>query len=506
VRRFTHYLEILLIVLAIGARLLPGPRIVDDAYITFRYARNLTGGMGLVYNSGEAVLGTTSPLYALTLAASSFLGGGTQAPFPIIAWLINALADGITCWLIIRIATRLGYRNAGLATAAVWAIAPWSVTFAIGGMETSFLIALMTATLYMVVSSRPIQAALLASLCILARPDALLLVGLLVVERTRRALPEGSFNRKLERVGPWEIVAFASPLLLWTVFAQITYGSPFPHSITAKVAAYAIPGEAGLVRLMQHYATPFVAHETLGIWWIGAGLVLFPALYTSGSIASIRQRRSTWPMFLYPWVYFAVFAIANPLIFRWYLVPPLPMYFLGIFIGIESLANAARKPVLTAGFTLVFLLFSLNAWTLRPDHGPNRPAPEMAYIRLELLYEQASSRLRDDLEPGQTVAAGDIGTIGYYSNARILDTVGLISPEATTYYPLPEQAYVINYAISAQLINDLRPDHLVMLEVYGRQTLLRDSHFLDSYTLVEEIPTDMYGSDGMLIFSRQSLD
>lgn len=492
--------------LAIGARLLPGPRIVDDAYITFRYARNIAGGMGLVYNYGEAVLGTTSPLYALTLAASSFLGGGTQAPFPTIAWLLNALADGITCWLIIRIATRLDHRNAGLATAAVWAIAPWSVTFAIGGMETSFLIALMTATLYMYVSSRPIGAALLASLCVLARPDALLLVGLLVVERARQALPEGPLNRKLERVNYWEIIAFASPLLLWTVFAQITYGSPFPHSISAKVAAYSLPSEAGLVRLIQHYATPFVAHETLGTWWIGVGLVLFPALYTSGSIGVIRQRRSTWPIFLYPWVYFAVFAIANPLIFRWYLVPPLPMYFLGIFIGIERLANAVRRPILTTGFALIFTLFSLNAWTLHPDHGPTRPAPEMAYIRLELLYEQAASLLQDDLESGQTIAVGDIGTLGYITNARILDTVGLISPDATTYYPLPERAYVINYAIPAQMINDLRPDYLVMLEVYGRQTLLRDSRFLDSYTLVEEIPTDMYGSEGMLIFSRQSLD
>jgi hypothetical protein len=130
----------------------------------------------------------------------------------------------------------------------------------------------------------------------------------------------------------------------------------------------------------------------------------------------------------------------------------------------------------------------------------------MAYIRLELLYEQAASLLQDDLESGQTIAVGDIGTLGYITNARILDTVGLISPDATTYYPLPERAYVINYAIPAQMINDLQPDYLVMLEVYGRQTLLRDSRFLDSYTLVEEIPTDMYGSEGMLIFSRQSLD
>jgi hypothetical protein len=502
VRRFTHYFEILIILLAITARLVPGPRIVDDAYITFRYARNLVGGEGLVYNPGEAVLGTTSPLYALTLTAFSFLSGGTQAPFPAIAWLLNALADGLTCMLIIRLASRLGHRNAGLAAAVVWAIAPWSVTFAIGGMETSLLIALMTATLYMFVSSRPIGAALCAGLCVLARPDALLLVAPLALERIRQSLPEGRFNHKREPLRLWEVVAFASPLLIWTIFAQTTYGSPFPHSITAKVAAYELPSEAGLVRLLQHYATPFVAHETLGLWWIGLGLLLFPILHVSGSIEMIRRRVRTWPLFLYPWIYFAVFALANPLIFRWYLVPPLPMYFLGIFMGIERLARAARKPIITSVVAVIAALLSLNAWTLRPDHGPTRPAPEMAYIQLELLYERAASILQSELDQNQVIALGDIGTVGYLTDARILDTVGLISPDATAYYPLPETAYAINYAIPTQLIIDLEPDYLILLEAYGRNTLLRDPDFLNTYSLLERIPTDMYGSDGMLIYAR----
>jgi hypothetical protein len=33
-------------------RLLAGSRTIDDAYITFRYARNLAEGPGFVYNPG----------------------------------------------------------------------------------------------------------------------------------------------------------------------------------------------------------------------------------------------------------------------------------------------------------------------------------------------------------------------------------------------------------------------------------------------------------------------
>ncbi|HEC35405.1 MAG TPA: hypothetical protein ENI39_02600, partial [Anaerolineae bacterium] len=63
-----RFLLLVLVLLALAARLVPGPRTVDDAYITFRYARNLVEGRGFVYNLGERVLGTTTPLYTLLLS------------------------------------------------------------------------------------------------------------------------------------------------------------------------------------------------------------------------------------------------------------------------------------------------------------------------------------------------------------------------------------------------------------------------------------------------------
>ena len=95
-----HSLERILIaallLLALSARLIPGERIVDDAYITFRYARNLVEEAGLVYNPpsaalrrgsgqgsghcGERVLGTTTPLYTLLLAGLSLATGCRDLP------------------------------------------------------------------------------------------------------------------------------------------------------------------------------------------------------------------------------------------------------------------------------------------------------------------------------------------------------------------------------------------------------------------------------------------
>lgn len=40
----------------------------DDQFIIFRYVNNIISGHGFVYNIGERVLGSTTPLYTLLLA------------------------------------------------------------------------------------------------------------------------------------------------------------------------------------------------------------------------------------------------------------------------------------------------------------------------------------------------------------------------------------------------------------------------------------------------------
>ena len=156
--------------------------------------------------------------------------------------------------------------------------------------------------------------------------------------------------------------------------------------------------------------------------------------------------------------------------------------------------------VLLAPFAL-----SLQDWTLHPDHGLDRPAPEMAWYELELLYRQAAETLAPTLSPQTTLAASDVGVLGYFTDARILDTVGLNSPGALRYYPLDPGIYVINLATSPDLILDTRPDYLVLLEVYGREGLFKDPRFWRTYHLIRKIPTDIYTSDGMLLFAKTTL-
>jgi hypothetical protein len=500
---------------AFGLRILPGPRTIDDAFITFRYTRNLLEGNGPVFNPGERVLGTTTPLYMGLLAIVSLPLGGPQAPFPVIAMVINALADAFACLLLIGIGRELRFPAAGWAAALLWAISPMSVTFAVGGMETSLYIFLLLAVFYFRLRGRLDVMSWLSGLAFLCRPDALLLIIPVWIELFFRLAQRSGLRTAVGKILRVSLPVSAI-ILGWFAFAYGYYGTLLPHSMLAKSVAYLLDPKAGLIRMIQNYATPFFEHLTFGTWVILVTAPLYLFLSGIGTLGAERLRPGEGAAagLLFPWIYFLVFTVANPLIFRWYLAPPFPFLFLSIFIGVAVLLRMAptarpgrtRIPAILFGAVVLscFLLY-IRGWTFHPDHGSTHPAPEMAYIRLELLYRQAADDLAPRLLPGQTVAAGDVGVLGYYLEAPILDTVGLNSAQSIRYYPLPENMYVIVYAMPPGLIIDLRPEYLILLEVYGRNGLLLDPRFLDLYRECMRYPTDIYGSKSLLVFCRKDL-
>jgi arabinofuranosyltransferase len=491
--------------LALAARLVPGERTVDDAYITFRYARNVVEGVGFVYNPGEHVLGTTTPLYTLLMAGLALVTGSRD--FPALALAVNALAGGLSVGLLYALGKQLnGHPAPAAAIALLWALSPHSVTFAIGGMETDLTIALLIAAAYTHVTNRPRAMAILSALALLARPDAAILLGLLWLDLllARRRVP-------------WHEGLIALAILApWLIFGTLYFGSPITNSVSAKSAAYLIPPNSAFLRLLQHYATPFFEQNVLPPQGIFVALVVYCGLCTLGSIDALHRDRKAWPLIAYPFAYFAVFALANPLIFRWYLSPPVPFYFLLIVIGVWTVArdlgkllgrHAAKLQYAAFSlFTIAALALTLNAWTLRPGHGPDRPAPEMAWFGGEIVYRQIALDLKEQLEPSDVVAIADIGTFGYYSEAHILDPVGLVSPDSSRYYPIPPDQHANALAIPAQWILDQQPGYVIMLEAYIRHTLLESDEFNAQYELLNAIETDILESSAFMVFRRSDLD
>ena len=116
---------------------------LEDAFITFRYADNISAGKGFVYNQGEHVLGTTTPLWTLVLAAARSAG----ATDPV----ASSRTAGIMCDIATLALLAFVFRKKGdflfIATAMMVAVSPGVVTMSVSGMETPLLLLLMTAAL-----------------------------------------------------------------------------------------------------------------------------------------------------------------------------------------------------------------------------------------------------------------------------------------------------------------------------------------------------------------------
>jgi hypothetical protein len=507
-------LIIVVIVLVIFVRAIPGPRTIDDAFITFRYSRNIVEGQGFVYNPGSKVLGTTTPLFTVLMAAISWIVRGQDFPYYAIA--VSALADaGIGALLFLLARHTTGNRWMGALLGVLWAVAPRSVTFAVGGMETSVNILWMVAAFWVyIVRGNSARVGVFAALGILTRIDAAIWIGPLFAFQLLDFWRTKDAKSLIQRL-PWKTwLAFGITFLPWFVFSMAYFGSPFPRSLTAKTVAYVMPPGAALVTFMQNYATPFFEFDTLGQIGTMLAAVIYVILSLFGILYISRRVPRLLPFLIYPWLYAAIFSIANPLIFRWYIAPPIPALMLGILAGawaiIEGLQRVTRQsrlvPILIGGLAVVWVGMSINGWTLHPDHGPDRPAPKMAWHKIELLYQDVATELRGQFGVTSEIRVGsaDIGAVGYFSRATIVDTVGLVTPELSRYYPIPKAliAQDQNYAIPPQLIHDTQPAYLVTMEAFVRLGLEQDEWFKENYEVLREIPTDFYGTS-MRIYRKR---
>lgn len=76
-----------------------GKVVLDDSYITFRYAENLIERGQFTFNHDEFVLATITPIYGLLMAGFYWLG----LPIPTTAVILNLLLEMTLLYLLMRL-------------------------------------------------------------------------------------------------------------------------------------------------------------------------------------------------------------------------------------------------------------------------------------------------------------------------------------------------------------------------------------------------------------------
>jgi arabinofuranosyltransferase len=248
----------------------------DDAYVSFRYARNLVRGAGLVYNPGEPVEGYTNFLWTVLAAVPLARGAADPLPF------MQTVSVGLwlaTYGILTLLGVALWRRGLWAAPLALIPLAyHWSFNlWFFSGMETP-LVTFCTVAAVCAVGLDPRRhwwslgvASLAAVGLVLTRPDGIVVCGALAAAvvwldgawlwRERRWI-RGLLLPALP------LALILAPYEAWRVWF---YGSWYPNTYYAK-AAY-LPYYGRGVRYLAHYVWiyrlwPFLP-ALLAALWIG---------------------------------------------------------------------------------------------------------------------------------------------------------------------------------------------------------------------------------------------
>jgi hypothetical protein len=507
----TAAIPLALFVLTVALRLVNGPHPIDDAYITFRYAQNLATGQGLVYNVGERVLGTSSILFAALLGGFGRLLGAQGIPD--YAQILSALCDAVTALLIYTVGLRMGM-GTWLSTLAgtLLALSPLSIRYVYGGMESSLTTLLVVGALASHLAGKDRLTPHLVGFAFLARPDTLAVAAAVAMSFlvTQRRLPV----RQLLIPALWIAL---SMLGIWSF-----YGVPLPHAVIAKsLPVYQAPALTNALQFYYQFGGLFVGPaKPLAAQGIVIppspllALVLLPmvaiqtVLFVAGSMQLYRHNRRWLAFSIYPAlvvVTYSLLGLRGSVMAEWYLVALTPFYQLpltsGISWGIDRLLPRARRAAVSS-ISVLLLISQVAGLNLGAEAGKGWLLPKGIWAERELLYKEMATSLKDRFKPTETVALAEIGAFGYYCGCRVLDTVGLVSPEALPYYPLPPQQSPGLNAVPARLIQDLRPEYVASLDIFIRETLLKDEWFSEHYEAIASRESLAFGSRKFLVFQR----
>jgi len=366
--------------------------IVDDAYISFRYARNLALGHGLVFNPGERVEGYSN--FSWVMIAAVFLRAGIDPTLamPLVGASAALAAIAITARGARGLAAVEGRTHAlsGAPAAAIVALAPTLAYYAGNGLETALVVMLYALAGDSVVRRRPVAFALAAAAACLTRPEAGLLafVGFLVfaLERPRR------HALVVAAVGCGLVV----PYLLWRASY---YGSFLPNTLAAKPPSLklgglyvlrALPGMLGLLGAALSGSQARGRRALLALWGAHAlGVVAEGGDWMPGERLLVPGL---------PWI---AMAADGPL--------------LALVRRPRRLADAWR-PVLLA-MALAYLPLSFRG--LRSLAARNEYYAYWATVRGGTAHVLWNAGVR-------TVATVDIGLLGYVEpDLRVIDLAGL---------------------------------------------------------------------------------
>ncbi|MBU8870240.1 MAG: hypothetical protein KOO60_05110 [Gemmatimonadales bacterium] len=457
--------------------------VTDDTFIHLRYARNLLELGEFSFNPGQSTYGATSPLWIFGLVLFLKIGFTPLAAI----WILGALSGLAVILLVDLILGRMTFPEHWKPIfLALIASDVWFLRWTFSGMETPLATLLLLVLLWPLFSGRDrgwgvtreklwvryLAWGVAAGLAGLTRPEFLLVAPLalpwLLWFEYYRAVG-GSSNRYQSRPHGPLLAAIAGWIMVvgpWLVFANFAFGRITPGTASAKSAAISFTPVEWIDSIIRSLKQLAVVQGPL--WGVAFFLVLL-VLYKNRSIdkeegdytgplklgiplldkdEAFHPRQASEPGHAPTSIWSSValmgialtwtvvllggYAVKEVWIISRYVCPLTPVILLALAVFAEWLLSGKQvggpgillgRIAISSGVVVTLILNWGIMVTQVVPHA--RKFPE----GLQECYVGFGQWLNENTAPDAVVAALDIGALGYVSERRVLDLMGLVSPE-----------------------------------------------------------------------------
>ncbi len=415
-------------------------RFVDDAFIGFRYVANLHAGHGFVLNPGDApVEGVTNLGWLLVLA-----GLGHVMPLTIAAKLAGIVALVVGLGLTMRVLAHLHATPSAMPSAIVTG-APLLliaacfdvVYFALAGLETGLLFALLTAlALLSVTPGRQRWIGPIAGIAFLVRPEAILVVLANAALRRDRA------SRRALAVALAIVVAI-------TAARMIVFGDWLPQPARAKASGIGVI----LVNLRglavgggAYLPFPLVGLPALGLMVLGWRRLRSSDAALADMLGAITVAGVAFTLYALPdWTDLARYA-----------APYAPAMIILAWTGLLALI---APPKLRAATLVVLLGVSALDHVAKSAGGDRFPG----YVMFGERLIEPATWIAANTPRTAVIATRRIGAVAAIADRRVFDyAVGITDRAVARLHTPPERGLTDpNDARLAALWRAARPSHLL---------------------------------------------
>jgi arabinofuranosyltransferase len=417
-QKLFFYLAILIFLIFVYGRLsLPISAICDDAFISFRYAKHLADGQGLVFNLGERVEGYTNFLWVLLLGAFYKMGFPLPETSQWVALFEAALLVVLVGTFSKNYFISSRFPLVSLIAPVLLGTSPLFLEHSRTGLETMLLSCLTFASFWCYSyhgKKKYIEYAtgFFLGLAYLSRPDAgLWFIGFVAADFLSPFLArerESSRKSHLMSVAAYSIVFFS------VVFIHLLWRISYYHDI-----------------LPNTYYAKNITNWTLGWNKLKDSLPSTGYLLPVVPLLALWQLRSRWAIFSSLIILMLLLydvRLGGDFIYTFrFLIPVLPLFFLLLQeLMRKSLLQCLTKnprvnllPMFGFVFPLLLLLFGSYHEVLFMKNSSKMNKVFNEYSTYLAFWVKSHTQKED------TIALVPAGIVPYYCERRFIDMAGL---------------------------------------------------------------------------------